>query len=63
MPLDVLVDGARVMLPAINIGERADMLAGLSSAPAEVFAAVRRAAESVLTAAQFAEVADRIGMH
>jgi hypothetical protein len=63
MPLDVLLDGARVMLPAINIGERADMLAGLSSAPADVFAAVRRAAASVLTPAQFAQVADRIGMH
>jgi hypothetical protein len=63
MPLDVLVDGARVMLPAINLGERADMLAGLSSAPAEVFAAVRRAAESVLTPAQFAQVADRIGLN
>jgi hypothetical protein len=62
MPLDVLVDGARVMLPAIHIGERAGMLAGVSSAPAEVFAAVRRAAESVLTPAQFAQVVDRIGL-
>ncbi len=62
IPLDVLVDTMAVMLPAMNIGERTDMLAGLSMAPAEVFAVVRRAAESILTPAQFAEIANRIGL-
>lgn len=62
IPLDVLVDTMGVMLPAMNVGERADMLGGMSLAPAEVFAVIRRAAESILTTAQFAEVADRIGL-
>ncbi len=62
IPLDVLIDTMGVMLPAMNIGERAGMLGGLSMAPPEVFAVVRAAAESILTPAQFAEVSMRIGL-
>lgn len=59
---DVMADIMRVMLPAMNVGERADMLGGMSMAPAEVFAVFRAAAEAVLTPAEFAEVATRIGL-
>lgn len=62
IPLDVLVDTMGVMLPAMNVAERSEMLAGMSLAPAEVFAVIRSAAESILTAEQFAVVADRIGL-
>lgn len=62
IPLDVLVHTMGIMLPAMNVGERADMLGGMSLAPAEVFGVIRRAAQSILTPAQFAEVAARIGL-
>jgi hypothetical protein len=62
IPLDVLVDTMGVMLPAMNVAERSDMLAGMSLAPAEVFSVIRSAAESILTPEQFSVVADRIGL-
>ena len=59
----VMADVMAVMLPAMNVGERADMLGGMSMAPAQVFAVFRRAAEAALTPAEFAEVATRIGLN
>ena len=59
----VMADVMAVMLPAMNVGERADMLGGMSMAPAEVFRVLRRAAEAALTPAEFAEVATRIGLN
>lgn len=59
----VMADVMAVMLPAMNVGERADMLGGMSMAPPEVFAILRRAAEAALTTAEFAQVATRIGLN
>ena len=59
----VMADVMAVMLPAMNVGERADMLGAMSMAPAEVFAVFRRAAKAALTPVEFAEVAARIGLN
>lgn len=50
-----------VMLPAMNVYERSDMLAGSSMAPPEAFAAFCSAAEA-LGEERFAAVARRIGL-
>jgi hypothetical protein len=50
------------MLPAMNVYERCDMLAGMSIAPADIFAGFRAAAEASLTPAEFSSVASRIGL-
>ena len=52
-----------VMLPAMNVDERVEMLGGMAMAPPEVFAIFRAAAEAALTPAQFAVVAERIGLN
>ena len=59
----VMADCMSVMLPAMNVGERAEMLGAMSMAPPEVFAVFRRAAKGALTPAEFAEVATRIGLN
>jgi hypothetical protein len=60
---DVMARFMMVMLPAMNIDERADMLGGMSMAPPPVWAIFRGAAEAALTPAQFAVVVERIGLN
>ena len=50
------------MLPAMNVEERTEMLAGMSMAPPEVFAGFRAVAEAALSPADWAQVAARIGL-
>ncbi len=59
---DVMVEAMSVMLPAMNVSERAAMLGGMSMAPAPVFEIFRSAAESALGADEYATVAARIGL-
>ena len=63
IPPDVMADCMSVMLPAMNIEERVEMLAGMSMAPPPVWAILRRAAKAALSADDFAIVAARIGMN
>jgi len=52
-----------VMLPALNVDERAEVLGGVRlGAPAEAFAGVWALAESVLTAQQVRELAEALGL-
>ncbi len=60
---DVMARFMMVMLPAMNVDERVDMLGGMSMAPPPVWAIFRGAAEAALTSAQFAVVAERIGLN
>lgn len=50
------------MLPAMNVAERADMLAGMSQAPAEIWDLFRSAAVEALSPDEYASVARRIGV-
>ena len=52
-----------VMLPAMNIDERVDMLGGMSMAPPPVWDIFRGAVLAALTPAQYAVVAQRIGLN
>ena len=60
---DVMARFMMVMLPAMNIDERVDMLGGMSMAPPPVWDIFRGAAEAALTPVQFAVVAERIGLN
>jgi len=60
---DVMARFMLVMLPAMNVDERVDMLGGMSMAPPPVWAIFRGAAEAALTPAQYAVVAERIGLN
>ena len=60
---DVMARFMMVMLPAMNIDERVDMLGGMSMAPPPVWAIFRGAAQAALTPAQYAVVAERIGLN
>lgn len=62
VPPDEMVGAMQHMLPAMDVEERVDMLGGMAMAPPEVFAVFRAAAERALTPAQWAQVADRIGV-
>ena len=62
MPPEEMVTAMVHMLPAMNVEERVDMLGGMAMAPPEVFAIFRDAAEVILPADQFAQVARRIGI-
>ena len=58
-----LIAGLAVMLPAMNIDDRTELLGGIkASAPAEAFAGVWSLAGSVLTAADHQAVAQRLGL-
>jgi len=60
---DVMARFMMVMLPAMNIDERVDMLGGMSMAPPPVWDIFRGAAEAALTPVQYAVVAERIGLN
>jgi hypothetical protein len=63
IPPQEMADTLAVMLPAMNVEDRVDLLAGIrSDAPAEVFAGVWGLAGSVLTPADVAAVAARLGI-
>jgi hypothetical protein len=63
IPPDALAAGLTVMLPAMNIDERAEMLGGIQlGAPPQVFAGVWALAQSVLDARDAQALADRVGL-
>lgn len=63
MPPDEMMRGLAVMLPAINIDDRAGMLGGIHrSAPADVFEVVWGLARSVLPTADLHPLAARLGL-
>lgn len=62
IPPDEMVKALAHLLPAMNVDERVDMLGGMAMAPPEVFAIIRDAAQVILPAGQWAEVARRIGV-
>ncbi|HEX3087282.1 MAG TPA: hypothetical protein VHQ23_01410 [Ilumatobacteraceae bacterium] len=62
VPPPVMADVMAFMLPAMNIEERVDMLTGMSMAPPQVFAVLRRAARNALPAADWNVIADRLGL-
>jgi Hemerythrin HHE cation binding domain len=63
IPPDTLAAGLAVMLPAMNIDDRAEMLAGMKAdAPPQVFAGVWVLARSVLDERDTQALADRLGL-
>ena len=63
IPPDQLAHGLGLMLPAMNIDDRAELLGGMQQgAPAEVFAGVLGLAQTVLTPADFAALNTRLGL-
>jgi hypothetical protein len=63
IPPDQLARGLGLMLPAMNIDDRAELLGGMQQgAPAEVFAGVMGLAQTVLTPADLAAVNARLGL-
>jgi len=61
IPPDVLMRSLALMLPAMNVDDRSELLGGMqASAPPEAFAAVLGLAESVLRPADFAATSARI---
>ena len=61
IPPDEMAQTLTMMLPAMNVDDRTELLAGMqASAPPEAFAAVVGLAGSVLTAADFGAVARRL---
>ena len=58
-----LIAGLAVMLPAMNIDDRSELLGGIkANAPAEAFAGVWSLAGSVLVPADYQAVAQRLGL-
>ncbi|MEY2446113.1 MAG: hypothetical protein QOE00_2693, partial [Ilumatobacteraceae bacterium] len=62
VPPPVMADVMAFMLPAMNVEERVDMLTGMSMAPPQVFAVLRRAAKNALPTADWTVIADRLGL-
>ena len=63
IPPDQMAKGLAVMLPAMNIDDRAEMLGGMQQhTPAEVFVGVWGLAGSVVPAAEHAELGVRLGL-
>lgn len=62
IPPDEMAAGLAVMLPAMNLDDRAEMLGGMrEGAPPEVFAGVSALASSVLTASDYEALTRRLG--
>lgn len=58
-----MVQSATLMLPAMNVEDRTELLGGAQAgAPPEVFAGMMALAQSVISPADFAEVATRLGV-
>lgn len=63
IPPELLPVGLSVMLPAINIDDRAELLSGMrAGAPPEVFAGVWALAQSVLAESDLAALASRLDL-
>jgi hypothetical protein len=63
IPPDEMAASLAVMLPALNIDDRAELLGAMrANAPAEVFAGVWGLAGSVLASSDFSAVAARLGI-
>lgn len=63
MPPDELTRGLVAIFPAVNVDDRCEMLAGMrAGAPAETFAGLWRLAASLLSTADAAHVAARLGL-
>ena len=63
IPPDEMASALGVMLPAMNIDDRAEMLGGMQAeAPPEVFAGVWALAGSVLSPADHAALGARLGI-
>lgn len=61
IPPQEMGESVAIMLPAMNVDDRTEMLGGIrATAPAEAFAAMRGLAASVLTEADFRAVDDRL---
>ncbi|GIU89629.1 MAG: hypothetical protein KatS3mg010_0728 [Acidimicrobiia bacterium] len=62
IPPDEMASALAVMLPAMNLDDRAEMLGGMrDGAPPEVFAGVSALASSVLTASDYEALTRRLG--
>ncbi len=63
IPPHEMADALAVMLPAMNVDDRSELLGGIQAgAPAEVFAGIWGLAGSVLTPADLTAVATRLGI-
>jgi hypothetical protein len=63
IPPDEMARSLAIMLPAMNVDDRAQLLGGIrGGAPAEVFAGVCALAESVLTPQAWSATAARLGL-
>jgi hypothetical protein len=61
IPPDEMVKAATLMLPAMNVDDRVELLGGIKrGAPPEVFAGMMGLARSVVTAADYQQVATRL---
>jgi hypothetical protein len=63
IPPDQMAKGLAIMLPAMNIDDRAELLAGMrQTAPAEAFTGVWGLAGSVLPATEYVALGHRLGL-
>ena len=63
IPPEQMAQSLALMIPAMSIDDRAEMLGGmLATAPAVVFAPVWNLVGSVLTPCDYAALADRLGL-
>jgi hypothetical protein len=63
IPPEQMVQSATLMLPAMNVEDRVELLGGAQAgAPPEVFAGMMRLAQSVISPADYAQVATRLGV-
>jgi hypothetical protein len=63
IPPDELAQSATIMLPAMNVEDRVELLGGIQAdAPPEAFAGVLGLTQAVLDPADYAEVARRLGV-
>ena len=64
IPPDQMARSLAVMLPAMNIDDRADMLGGMrAGAPAQIFEGVWGLANAVLDSADVDALSRRLGVH
>ncbi len=62
VPPDEMAAVMTHMLPAMDVEERTEMLGGMAAAPPEVFALLTAAARAALSAADWDQVARRVGI-
>lgn len=63
IPPDEMVKALTLMLPGMNVEDRAELLGGIKAgAPAEVFAGMMGLAQSVVSPADYEQVATRLGV-